>query len=75
MGPEGLKRVNDLCWQNSHYLFDQLLATGKFEQVYDGDFIKEFVLMPLCDVKKLQKALDDYYAEVIMLESKNAKKD
>lgn len=64
MGPEGLKRVNDLCWQNSHYLFDQLLATGKFEQVYDGDFIKEFVLMPLCDVKKLQKALLDagYFA-------------
>lgn len=59
MGPEGMKRVNELCWQRSHYLYDALLATGKFEAVYEGDFIKEFVLMPLCDVKKLQKALLD----------------
>lgn len=57
MGPEGMKKVNALCWQGSHYLHDRLLATGKFAEVFDQDFLKEFVLKPLCDVKKLQKAV------------------
>ena len=64
MGPEGLRRVNDLCYEGAHYLYDSLLATGKFEPAVDGPFLKEFVLKPLCDVEKLQKALLDagYFA-------------
>ena len=64
MGPEGLSRVNDLCYEGAHYLYDSLLATGKFEPAVDGPFLKEFVLKPLCDVEKLQKALLDagYFA-------------
>ena len=64
MGPEGLRRVNDLCYEGAHYLYDSLLATGKFEPAVDGPFLKEFVLKPLCDVGKLQKALLDagYFA-------------
>ena len=57
MGPEGLKRVNDLSYRNSHYLYRKLLATGKFEAVFEQDFLKEFVLKPLCSVEKLQQAL------------------
>lgn len=57
MGAEGLRRVNEICYERSHYLFRSLLATGKFEKVYDGEFIKEFVLKPLCSVEKLQSAL------------------
>lgn len=59
MGPEGMRRVNALCYEGSHYLYDALLATGKFEKAVDGEFIKEFVLRPLCDVDRLQKALLD----------------
>lgn len=60
MGPQGLRQVNDLCWEGSHYLRDRLLATGKFEAPFaDKPFIKEFVLKPLCDVKSLQQALSD----------------
>ena len=64
MGPEGLRRVNELSYEGAHYLHDALLATGRFEQVYDQDFLKEFVLKPLCDVEKLQQALLDagYFA-------------
>ena len=64
MGPEGMRRVNALCWENAHYLRDELLKTGKFESVSDKPFLKEFVLRPLCDVQKLQSALLDagYFA-------------
>lgn len=60
MGPEGLRKVNDLCYAGSHYLKEQLLATGKFADPNpDAEFIKEFVLKPEVDVKSLQKALLD----------------
>lgn len=59
MGPEGMCRVNDLCYERSHYLFDGLLATGKFEKAVEGDFLKEFCLKPLCDVATLQARLLD----------------
>ena len=57
MGPEGLRRVNELSAQGAHYLHDALLATGKFEDTHgDKPFLNEFTLKPLCDVEKLQKA-------------------
>ena len=59
MGPEGLRRVNALSAEGAHYLYDSLLATGKFEPVFDQPFLKEFVLRPLCDVARLQQALQD----------------
>lgn len=64
MGPEGLRRVNELSYDGAHRLYEGLLKTGKFEKVFDGDFLKEFVLKPLCPVDKLQKALLDagYFA-------------
>ncbi|MCQ2188169.1 MAG: aminomethyl-transferring glycine dehydrogenase subunit GcvPA [Bacteroidales bacterium] len=65
MGPEGMRKVNALSYENAHYLYSELLKTGKFEEVFpDQTFLKEFVLQPLCDVEKLQKALLDagYFA-------------
>ena len=60
MGPEGLRKVNALSCEGAHYLHDALLATGKFEDPFEGSaFLKEFVLKPLCDVKALQQALLD----------------
>ena len=59
MGPEGMHKVNSLSSCGAHYLHDELLATGKFEEVFDKPYIKEFVLRPLVPVEKLQQALLD----------------
>ncbi|MCR5561474.1 MAG: aminomethyl-transferring glycine dehydrogenase subunit GcvPA [Bacteroidales bacterium] len=57
MGPEGLRKVNELSSAGAHYLHDALLATGKFEDTHgDKPFLNEFTLKPLCDVEKLRKA-------------------
>lgn len=59
MGPEGMKQVNDLCYQRSHYLYKKLLETGKFEPVFDAPFLKEFVLKSKVPAVELQKKLAD----------------
>ena len=59
MGPEGLKKVNELSCDGAHYLCEELLKTGKFAPVFDQPFLKEFVLRPLCDVSVLQQKLAD----------------
>ncbi len=60
MGPQGMRRLNDLCYERSHHLYNALLATGLFEKTqYDGEFLKEFCLKPLCDVPTLQQKLLD----------------
>lgn len=60
MGPEGLKKVNELSSAGAHYLKRQLLSTGKFsDPMPDADFLKEFVLTPRIDAAALQQALLD----------------
>lgn len=59
MGPLGMKEVNDQSYAASHYLHDELLKTGKFEEVFTQPFLKEFVLKPLIPVEKLQMKLLD----------------
>lgn len=57
MGPQGMKEVNGQSYAGAHYLYDELLKTGRFEKVFDAPFLKEFVLKPLVDVKALQARL------------------
>ena len=60
MGPEGMKEVNDLCYQRAHYLYDKLLETGQFEPVFkDAVFLKEFVLKSKSPAARIQKKLAD----------------
>lgn len=59
MGKEGLAKVNSLSSAGTHYLYGELLKTGKFEPVFDKPFLKEFVLKPLVPVEKLQQKLLD----------------
>lgn len=59
MGPEGLREVNNLSYGGAHYLHDELLKTGKFEEVFTKPFLKEFVLKPLIPAEKLQSKLLD----------------
>ncbi|MBQ0084651.1 MAG: aminomethyl-transferring glycine dehydrogenase subunit GcvPA [Prevotella sp.] len=59
MGPQGMKKLNEQCYDGAHYLHDELLKSGKFEKVFEKPFLKEFVLKPLVDVKDLQQKLYD----------------
>ena len=59
MGPEGLREVNRLSSDGAHYLYNELLKTGRFEEVFPGKpFLKEFVLKPKQDglQERLEKA-------------------
>jgi glycine dehydrogenase subunit 1 len=44
MGREGFKKVADLCAQKSHYMYDELLKTGRFDPVFSAPFFKEFAV-------------------------------
>ena len=60
MGPEGLAEVNKLSSDGAHYLYNELLATGKFEEVFPGKpFLKEFVLKPKEFPGLMQKRLEE----------------
>ena len=60
MGPEGLKRVNELSFSGAHWLKEELLRTGLFEDPFPGKpFLKEFMLKSLIPVEELQKHLYD----------------
>lgn len=59
MGPNGIRKVNELSYQNAHYLHDRLLQTGKFKDVFNAPFLKEFVMETLLPSDLIQKALTD----------------
>lgn len=55
MGKTGLREVVAQCYQNSHYLRDELLKTGQFKSVFDGFFVKEFMLEADFDLKSFEQ--------------------
>ena len=57
MGPEGLRKVNELSYGGAHYLHDSLLQTGLFEEAFDKPFLKEFTLKSKVAPAQLQDAL------------------
>lgn len=60
MGAKGLKEVNELGYSGSHYLAEQLCATGKFEMAYpDKPFLNEFAVKTSLDIDKLQATCSD----------------
>lgn len=59
MGKEGLRDVNKLSYSGAHYLYDKLLATGKFTPVFEKPFLKEFAVKTSLNIEALnQKLLD-----------------
>ena len=59
MGPNGLREVNKLSSDGAHYLYDELMKTGQFEEVFPGKpFLKEFVLKPKKFPGLLQRDLE-----------------
>jgi glycine dehydrogenase subunit 1 len=59
MGKEGIKETALQCISKANYAMDKLIATKKFQKVYEGPIFKEFVLEALIDSEKLEKALSD----------------
>lgn len=57
MGKNGLRKVNELSYGGAHYLYDQLLATGKFTPVFDKPFLKEFAVRTSLDIDAMNKKL------------------
>ncbi len=59
MGPQGLRRVNDLSYGGAHSLHSRLLETGLFTDAFGKPFLKEFTLRSRLPVDRLQKSLLD----------------
>lgn len=58
MGKQGMKELNVNACDGAHYLYDALLATGKFTPAFPGKpFLKEFVVKTDMDVKALNERL------------------
>ena len=57
MGKEGLKEAAQMSYDGAHYLHDELIATGKFEEKYNKPFFNEFCLTYKGDADALQKHL------------------
>lgn len=57
MGPEGIKEVNKLSCDGAHYLYDRLIATGRFHPVFDKPFLKEFVVRTDLDTARIKEHL------------------
>lgn len=57
MGKEGLKKVAELCYNKSHYAYNELVKTGKFSPVFTAPFFKEFVVKSSVDVNTLNSKL------------------
>ena len=55
MGKQGLREVNELSYSGAHYLYEQLLATGKFTPLFDKPFLKEFAVRTSLSPKRLQE--------------------
>lgn len=57
MGSKGLEEVNEMSSDGAHYLFDKLVASGKYEPAYPGKpFLKEFVVKskaPYAPIKEM----------------------
>jgi glycine dehydrogenase subunit 1 len=60
VGPTGLRKIAEMCYQNAHYLAEQIDAIDGFEVVGNGQFFNEFAVktpMPVRDLnRKLQAA-------------------
>lgn len=59
MGKKGLVETQERCYQNSHYLEEELLKTKLFAKVSDHDYLKEFTLKTKLDMNKVNELLEE----------------
>lgn len=58
MGKEGLKEAAQMSYDGAHYLYEQLLATGKFKPAFNQPFFNEFCVAYDGDVDALLARLE-----------------
>lgn len=57
MGKQGLREAAEQCINKSHYAYEALTASGKFNTVFNAPFFKEFAVTYGGDIKKLNAHL------------------
>lgn len=57
MGKKGLVEVNKLSCDGAHYLYNKLIASGKFTPAFEKPFLKEFTVKTSLDMNKVNKRL------------------
>lgn len=58
MGRSGMKEVNELAASGAHYLYDRLIATGKFTPAFpEKPFLKEFTMRTDLDIDAINNRL------------------
>lgn len=57
VGPTGLKKLANMCYQNAHYLADQVDALDGYEVVGSGHFFNEFAVRTPIPVAELNRKL------------------
>ena len=76
MGKKGMQEINELSYSGAHYLYDELIKTGKFEPVFDAPFLYEFCVRCTTQYNILQKKiLDNGILGGIPVEGKPEMKD
>lgn len=55
MGKEGVKEAAQMSYDGAHYMCEQLVATGQFEEKYQQPFFNEFCLKYKGDIDSLQR--------------------
>ncbi len=60
MGPQGLKRIADICYQRSHYLAKRIAALPGYEIISREPFFKEFAVKAPLPPAELNRRLMEY---------------
>ena len=71
MGKQGLKEAAELSYAGAHYLHDELLATGLFDEKFDKPFFNEFCLTYKGDLDELHdRCLDSGFLAGVKVDDK-----
>lgn len=57
LGIDGLKKIATINYDYAHYLYENILSTGKVEKISDNDFYNEFTVKTLFDPQMFNKQL------------------
>ena len=60
MGPQGLKRIAEICYQRSHYLAKRIAALPGYEVISREPFFKEFAVKTPLAPAELNRKLVEY---------------
>jgi glycine dehydrogenase subunit 1 len=59
VGPTGLRKIAEMCYQNAHYLADQIDSLDGYQVVGEGNFFNEFAVKTPVPAADLNKRIQD----------------